>query len=105
MDSGLPVREANVSATVAIIIPSLDCLDGHGRSSRGVFELRDQIATRTPAFARGYAAALVEFALGRPCGYDEESLVDALVRRAEREQFAIREFIHALAASEEFRVK
>jgi len=85
-------------------------IDASGALHRGpgfqdYFELRDVIAARAPAFGRGFATALVEYALGRPCGFDEEPLVEAIATRAEGRGRAIREYIHALVTSPQFRAK
>jgi hypothetical protein len=69
------------------------------------FELRDIIAGRTGDFGRGFSMALVEFALGRPCGFSDEPLLDGIVKQAEEKDFAMREFIRALVKSEVFRTK
>lgn len=78
----------------------------HGGPSFIGFEgFRDAVAAREQDFARGFAKALVEYALGRPCGFRDEPLVEAIVARAAAKDFAIREFIHALVQSEAFRSK
>jgi hypothetical protein len=68
-------------------------------------DLRDAVAAREKDFARGFAKALVEYALGRPCGFRDEPLVESIVTRAEAKNFAMREFIFALVQSEAFRSK
>ena len=78
----------------------------HGGPSFVGFEgFRDAVAAREKDFARGFAKALVEYALGRPCGFRDGPLVEAIVARAAAKDFAIREFIHALVQSEAFRSK
>ena len=69
------------------------------------FELRDIIAGRVDDFGRGFSMALVEYALGRPCGFSDEPLLDGIVEQAGEKEFAVREFIHALVESESFRTK
>jgi hypothetical protein len=76
-----------------------------GSSFVGFDGFRDAVAAREKDFARGFAKALVEYALGRPCGFRDEPLVEAIVARAAAKDFAIREFIHALVQSEAFRSK
>jgi hypothetical protein len=68
-------------------------------------ELRDLIAGRSDAFARGFSAALVEYALGRPCGFSDEPLLDQMLHQAKSKNFAMREFVHALVRSREFHTK
>jgi hypothetical protein len=78
----------------------------HGGPSFIGFEgFRDAVAAREQDFARSFAKALVEYALGRPCGFRDEPLVEAIVNRAAAKNFAVREFIHALVQSEAFRSK
>lgn len=76
-----------------------------GPTFRNFGELRDVVATRGDAFARGLASALVEYGLGRPCGFSDEPLLDALVTHAKQRDFALREFLHALIQSEAFHHK
>jgi hypothetical protein len=76
-----------------------------GPSFVGFDGFRDAVAAREKDFARGFAKALVEYALGRPCGFRDEPLVESIVARAAAKNFALREFIHALVQSEAFRSK
>ena len=76
-----------------------------GPSFQDFFELREIVAARPEQFARGFTAALIEYALGRPCGFSDEPLVDAIVKDAKSHDFALRSFIHALVQSEAFRTK
>jgi hypothetical protein len=69
------------------------------------FALRDLVAAKSAAFARGHATALVEYALGRPAGFRDEPLLDSMLAAAEKKDLAVREFIHALVQSAEFRTK
>jgi hypothetical protein len=68
-------------------------------------ELRSILATKEDAFARGFTKALVEYALGRPCGFSDEYLIDEIVAAAATDGYAIRSFIHALVKSPQFRSK
>ena len=76
-----------------------------GPAFRNFFDLRDIIASRREPFARGFSAALIQYALGRPCGFSDEPLIDAMVHQAEAKQFAVREFIHTLVNSKAFHSK
>ena len=69
------------------------------------FELRAIVASRSDDFSRGFAAALVEYALGRPCGFSDEPLVDSIVNMAKGRDLSPRSFIHALVQSRQFRTK
>jgi hypothetical protein len=76
-----------------------------GPSFTDFFALRDIIASKSNAFARSFSEALIEFALGRPIGFRDEPLVDEMIDQAAKKDLAMREFIHALVASREFRTK
>ena len=69
------------------------------------FALRDLIASKSNAFARSFSEALIEFALGRPIGFRDEPLIDEMISQAGKKDLALREFIHALVRSREFRTK
>ncbi len=68
-------------------------------------EMRDLIAARKEAFARGLTAALLEYALGRPCGFSDEPLRESIVAHSSQRGFAAREFLHALIQSQAFQTK
>ena len=76
-----------------------------GPAFKDFFELRDIIASKSDAFARSFSEALIEFALGRPPGFRDEPLINGMVQRAGKKDLAIREFIQALVASQEFHTK
>jgi len=69
------------------------------------FEMRELIAGRSDDFARGFSEACIEYALGRPCGFSDEPLVESMVGRARAKGLALREFVQALVASREFHTK
>ena len=77
----------------------------NGPAFQDYFQLRDLIAAKSEDFARGFAEALIEYALGRPYGFTDAALADDIVKRAKAKGFAIREVIVALAMSEAFRTK
>ncbi|MFM1996127.1 MAG: hypothetical protein RLZZ111_514 [Planctomycetota bacterium] len=76
-----------------------------GPSFQDFFGLREIVASRPEAFARGFTTALVEYALGRPCGFSDEPLVEEIVRVATERRMAPRGFIQALVQSDAFRTK
>jgi hypothetical protein len=76
-----------------------------GPAFRDYFELRDIVADKTDRFARGLTEALIEYSLGRPFGFTDETLAEAMVNRAKQKDFALREFVHALVSSPEFHRK
>jgi hypothetical protein len=76
-----------------------------GPSFKDYHELRDILHTRADAFATGFSAALVEYALGRPCGFSDEPLIERILLQARSKGFAPRQFLHALIQSPEFHSK
>ena len=99
-ESGKPVPDAKKTWTID---PAAEF--HKGPAFKDYFELRDHIAARTEDFGRGFSEALVEYGLGRPIGFGDEPLIDAMVAEAKRGGFGVRVFIQALVASEEFRMK
>lgn len=76
-----------------------------GPAFKDYFEMRDIIARKADAFARGYSTQLIEYALGRPVGFRDEPLIADMLQRAGRKDLAAREFIQALVSSKEFHTK
>jgi len=76
-----------------------------GPAFKDFFELRDIVATRIDGFAAGFTEALLEYALGRPYGFSDEELRDAIVKQAAAKDYSVREFIHAVVQSDAFRSK
>ena len=76
-----------------------------GPEFKDYFELRDLLADRVDRFARGLSEALIEYALGRPFGFTDGALADAMLSRAGQRDWALREFIHALVTSSDFQRK
>lgn len=76
-----------------------------GPAFKDFFELRDLIAARSDAFAKGFSTALLEYALGRPAGFRDEPLLTAMLAAAKKEQLGVRAFVHTLIASEAFHTK
>jgi cytochrome c553 len=77
----------------------------NGPAFKDFFELRGIIAAQDNAFATGFTEALLEYALGRPCGFSDDALVEAIVKRAAAEDYSVRAFIHAVVQSKAFRTK
>jgi hypothetical protein len=69
------------------------------------FQLRKIVADRVDAFATAFTEALLEYALGRPCGFADDELVEQIVSRARAKDWQLREFFQALVASPEFQAK
>jgi mono/diheme cytochrome c family protein len=99
-ENGKPVPDAKKTWTID---PAAEL--HKGPAFRDYFELRDLIAARSDDFGRGFSEALVEYALGRPIGFGDEPLIDAMVADAKREGFGVRALIQSLVASEAFRTK
>jgi hypothetical protein len=76
-----------------------------GPAFKDYFELREILASRPEAFARGLAENLIAYALGRQFGFTDEDLAVEMVRRVKAKNFAMREFVQALAGSKEFQTK
>jgi hypothetical protein len=76
-----------------------------GPAFRDFNELRDVVASRADAFARGLTSSLVEYGLGRPCGFSDDALVESIVQQARKQNFSLRAFLHALVQSEAFQSK
>ncbi|MEI6714398.1 MAG: DUF1592 domain-containing protein [Verrucomicrobiota bacterium] len=76
-----------------------------GAAFRDFNEMRDVVASRTDAFARGITSSLIEYGLGRPCGFSDDELVESILQRAQKRDFGLREFVHALIQSEAFQIK
>jgi hypothetical protein len=76
-----------------------------GPAFKDYFELRDIIASKPEAFARGLGEHLIAYALGRPFGFADEDLAASMLERAKTKNFAMREFIHALVSSKQFQTK
>ncbi|MEM6279473.1 MAG: DUF1592 domain-containing protein, partial [Verrucomicrobiota bacterium] len=67
--------------------------------------LRDEVAKREGAFTRGYLEALIEYGLGRPYGFSDESLRERLLKRATAKDGSLRELVLALVESQPFQRK
>ncbi len=76
-----------------------------GPAFKDYFGLRDIVAGKSEAFARGFSAALIEYALGRPCGFSDEPLLETMLDQSAKNNFAIRGFIQSLVKSREFHTK
>ncbi len=77
----------------------------NGPAFANYLELRSLIAAKPENFARGFTEALIEYGLGRPCGFSDQDLVQGIVQAARKRDFAMQEFIQALVASQAFHTK
>ncbi len=77
----------------------------NGPQFTGFFGLRDAIATREQEFARGLIEHLISYALGRPCGFSDQEMVESILNKARSKGMTLRAIIHALVESPEFQSK
>ncbi len=77
----------------------------HGPAFNDYFQLRDLIAAEPAKLALGFFDALIEYALGRPCGFADEELMSTMVEEGKKKDFALRKFIHTLVSSRQFQSK
>lgn len=85
-------------------------IDAAGAFHRGptftdFFALRRLIADHAPRFARGASEALIEYGLGRPAGFIDQDLADAMVAQSAKHDYRLRELLHALISSADFQHK
>ncbi len=76
-----------------------------GPAFSSYFEMREIIASKLDAFTRGFSAALLEYALGRPRSDSDDRLINEMLNRAHEKNFALRELILTLVKSPEFQRK
>ena len=76
-----------------------------GTKFQGFFELRDRIAEREAVFARGFVENLIEYALGRPYGFTDQELSDAILTYGEQNGRTFNAYLHALVQSKAFQQK
>ena len=76
-----------------------------GPAFKDYFELREVIAGKSDAFARGFSVAILEYALGRSRTYRDESLIAEMLNQSGKNDFAMREFIHVIVQSKQFHSK
>lgn len=69
------------------------------------WELRDLIAARPDALAHALSSALLEYALGRNCGFSDEPLIEAMVAHIRERGYGLRDLVHFLVASPDFQSK
>ncbi|MEM9365419.1 MAG: DUF1592 domain-containing protein [Planctomycetota bacterium] len=68
-------------------------------------ELREAVALHSEDFARGFTEALIGYGLGRPYGFTDQELSDAMLAEAARHDTSVDAFVHALVQSEVFCAK
>lgn len=96
-DNGKPVKGQETTWTI----------DPSGQLHKGpafkdYYELRDILASKEHDFVRGMTEALLEYALGRPVSFRDETLIASVVEQAEQSDSEIRSIIHAIVGSDAF---
>ena len=77
----------------------------NGPSFANYEELRNLVAGQEDRFAQGLTEHLIEYALGRPYGFTDETLAEEVTAAAKKNEFAVSEFVQALVLSEAFKAK
>lgn len=85
-------------------------IDPSGRLPGGIefddfFGLRDAVAERSEQFAQGFTEALIAYGLGRPYGFVDLDLSDAMLEHARPGDYNMNLFIQALVQSKPFQTK
>jgi hypothetical protein len=96
LQPGLPPEKAKIDPAGAF---------HNGPAFADYEQLRGLIAAQPEGFARGYAAALVAYAMGRPISFADEALVEQMVRHAAGVNYRASDFIHTLVTSKTFHTK
>lgn len=73
-----------------------------GEKFNDYFGLRKQVARHEEDFARGLTEALIAYGLGRPYGFTDQALADAMMEAAKERDYTFRAFVESLIASEAF---
>ncbi|MEK0447574.1 MAG: hypothetical protein RLZZ399_2895, partial [Verrucomicrobiota bacterium] len=76
-----------------------------GTAFRNFFEMRDGVAARQDAFAKGVIEPLISYALGRPFGFSDAELAEEIYEKAKAKNFSLRAIVHALVESKDFHTK
>jgi hypothetical protein len=73
-----------------------------GTAFEGFEGLRDAVSRHEENFVRGLTESLLEYALGRPCSFSDQELVEDILKKARASKFTLRSIVHAIVASKEF---
>jgi hypothetical protein len=69
------------------------------------FDLRDHIASQKDAFATSFTSAVIEYGMGRPIGFSDQTLINEIVKLSKDKNYTFRSFFHALIQHEQFKRK
>jgi hypothetical protein len=76
-----------------------------GPSFANFFELRDRIHDKKDDFARGFTEALIEYGLGRPYAFTDETLAEEILSAAKAKDYDMNEFVQTLVKTKQFWTK
>jgi hypothetical protein len=70
------------------------------------YEMRELIAKwQAEEFARSFTEALIEYGLGRPFGFTDETLATEILTAAKGQDYQLASFIHSIVQTKEFQSK
>ena len=76
-----------------------------GRKFSTLEEYKAGLMTQQDEFARALSIKMLTYALGRPVGYPDHSLIDSLVDTLKKNDYRIQSLIYAIVASQPFNSK
>jgi mono/diheme cytochrome c family protein len=76
-----------------------------GKAFAGVTQLREMLAKNPEALARGVTRLLLTYATGQPAGPVDQSVIEAIVKGAAKDEYGLRSLVHGVVQSELFRSK
>lgn len=76
-----------------------------GTKFKSFWDLRNKLTKHEPDLARGFTEALIAYSLGRPYGFTDDELAAEIVEAAKLKNYGMREFIHTLVQSKQFKTK
>ncbi|MEL6895512.1 MAG: DUF1592 domain-containing protein, partial [Planctomycetota bacterium] len=65
-------------------------------------QLRSLVESKSAQFARGFIESLIAYGLGRPYGFSDDALADAISKETATDGFKIKPILHALVQSNAF---
>lgn len=76
-----------------------------GAAFSDYFDLRKHIAAHPNSFANSFTSAVIEYGMGRPIGFSDQTFIEAVVKKSKAENYTFRSFFHALVQHENFKRK
>jgi len=77
----------------------------NGPTFSDYFGLRDHIAAHPDAFANSFTSAVIEYGMGRPIGFSDQTFVQEIVKQSKDKNYNFRSFFHALVQHKNFKQK